>query len=349
MAPSPPESPRLEILESARSISPPVLRYILPLRIVKHSDSGCSRPDPDLDDHAPRKCSQGTDESRGSVPEPPGGERQLTIPKIRGHRNIQYFDSRSDEVDESPVPLGRKAYISKRAWESRASILNASSLSKAAPEYTGYNTHRVPTNQVLSLGLCYSPNSRDGHTVDSFRSRHSPRLRGRAYTKSDVGFRDQFAFLTSKRTVPAVYRPFPGFMSIIQRSGTADSFPYREPSALPPCDHYRASDDPFTSPIPLEDYDLTPSASLLVPIVRVTPDKRVIDTGYHNFWVAVQVTADLYQSGNLDGDSPDNNTPRSQKSSRSAEIGEICQNTRMRRHTDRAQVQQPTGFSMIFK
>lgn len=106
----PPESPRLELLDSARSISPPLLRRVLPLRIFKRSDSECGEPQADFDDRAPRKCSQETDESRGSVPEPPGGERQLTIPKIRGHRNSQHFGS-LDDVDESPVPLGRKAYL----------------------------------------------------------------------------------------------------------------------------------------------------------------------------------------------------------------------------------------------
>lgn len=112
MRDSSPEPPRLELLDSTRSISPPVLKRILPLRISKRPDSSCGRPDADLDDQAPRKCSQETDESRDSAPEPPGGERQLTVPKIRGHRNSQLFGS-LDEVDESPVPLGRKAYSAK--------------------------------------------------------------------------------------------------------------------------------------------------------------------------------------------------------------------------------------------
>lgn len=89
-----------------------MLKRVLPLRIIKRSESGCGGPDTDLDDRAPRQCSQETDESRGSVPEPFGGEKQLTIPKIRGHRNGQRIGS-LDKVDESPVPLGRKAYLSE--------------------------------------------------------------------------------------------------------------------------------------------------------------------------------------------------------------------------------------------
>lgn len=112
MEASPPETSRLELLDTARSISPPLLKRIVPLRIVKRSNSDCGGPDVDLDDHAPRKCSAETDESRGSISEPSGGERELTIPKIRGHRNSQQFGS-LDEVDECPVPLDRKAYLSE--------------------------------------------------------------------------------------------------------------------------------------------------------------------------------------------------------------------------------------------
>lgn len=112
MEASPLESPGLELPHPARPISPPQLKCILPLRIIKRSDSSCGGPDADIDDDAPRKCSRETDESRGSAPEPPGGDMPLTIPKIRGNRTSQIFGS-FDAIDESPVPLGRQPYVPK--------------------------------------------------------------------------------------------------------------------------------------------------------------------------------------------------------------------------------------------
>lgn len=82
---------------------------MLPLRIVKRSDSICGIAD---EGHGTRKCSQETDESRGSAPDPLGAEKPLTIPKIRGNRRSQIFGGLA-EIDESPVPLGREPYLKK--------------------------------------------------------------------------------------------------------------------------------------------------------------------------------------------------------------------------------------------
>lgn len=112
METSPPESPRLEFLNSVGPTAPSSLKHVVPLRIVKRSDSSCGVPSGEVGDQTPRKCSHETDESRGSAPEPPGGERKLTVPKIRGHRNSQMFES-LDEVDETPVQLGRKPYLAE--------------------------------------------------------------------------------------------------------------------------------------------------------------------------------------------------------------------------------------------
>lgn len=87
------------------------MKRILPLRIVKRSHSSCGD---DADDRPCRRCSQATTESRGSAPESTGGVQQLTVPKVRGSRTSQIFDSLGD-VDETPVPLGREAYL-RRSW-----------------------------------------------------------------------------------------------------------------------------------------------------------------------------------------------------------------------------------------
>ena len=102
-----PDSTQPGIHDAEQSSTSPELRRILPLRIVKRSDS--TRGD-DADDRPCRKCSQATTESRGSATESTEGERQLTVPKVRGSRTSQVFSSLGD-VDETPVPLGREAYL----------------------------------------------------------------------------------------------------------------------------------------------------------------------------------------------------------------------------------------------
>lgn len=111
----PPEPPRLELLDPAAPGTPPSLKHILPLRIVKRSDSSCGGHRDNIADQAPRRCSQETDESRGSAPDLLCGQKQLTIPKIRGHRNSQVFGS-LDELDGTPVPLSREPYLPNSMW-----------------------------------------------------------------------------------------------------------------------------------------------------------------------------------------------------------------------------------------
>lgn len=111
MEPYAPESTQLGLHDARQPVKSPKMKHILPLRIVKRSDSTCGD---DSDDRPCRRCSQATTESRGSAPESTGAEQQLTLPKVRGSRNSQIFDSLGD-VDESPVPLGREAYI-RSGW-----------------------------------------------------------------------------------------------------------------------------------------------------------------------------------------------------------------------------------------
>lgn len=319
----PPESARLELHESSRCISPPMLKRVLPLRIVKRSDSGCGEPDSDLD-NAPRQCSQETDESRGSALEPLGGEKQLTIPKIRGHRNGQHICS-LDEVDESPVPLGRKAYISKSKRHSHLERPSASSCEVAAPGYTAYDSHSAPKTSVLPMNMSRDPSHRNGHIIDCFRSRHCPKLRDKAYTKSELGFRDHFAFLTPKRAVPTAYRPFTGLINTLHGSGTANFFAERKISQPIICEEQSSPDDPFMSSMRRNEHGQTPSMPLLVPVVFITPETRVVDTGYQNLWVAVEVTAYTGQPASDDRSSSEAVTSHSQKPSH---YGEQCKTNR---------------------
>lgn len=226
---------------------------------------------------------------------------------------------------------------------------NDCSLLNTVPRYTGHNSHTVPATNNMPLSPRYNLDNRDECDMDSVQSRHIPRLRGKACTKSDIGFRDQFAFLTSKRSVPTAYRPFPGLIDIIQRSTTANSFENTVPSPMVMCNEYEHVDDPFTSPLPRHGSDYTPSA-LLVPLVCVTPDTRVIDTGCHNVWVAVEIMADLCRPENEHRGSSEGIIPRSQKSSRSAELGESrVRNMGPKRCADRVQMRGRTDTFMTSK
>lgn len=117
---------------------------------------------------------------------------------------------------------------------------------------TGYLGHdefyAVPATGILPVNLRYSPANRDSHDMDFFRSRDSPKLRNKAYTKSEAGFRDQFTFMNSNQAIPSKYRPFPGFQNMIQRSMTSGGSVPGEASPSIPCDENNAPDDPFTSP-----------------------------------------------------------------------------------------------------
>lgn len=70
------------------------------------------------------------------------------------------------------------------------------------------------------------------------------------------------------------YRPFPGLLGdIIQRSRTSNALVARGDS-----------DGPLH--LPRNEHG---DCSILVPEVRVTPDTKTVDHGYHNFWVAIEV------------------------------------------------------------
>lgn len=187
-------------------------------------------------------------------------------------------------------------------------------------EHDGYSTY---ISGPLPSNLQYGYITRDAHATDSLRSRHSPRLRGKAFAKSAVGFTDQFAFLNSQQTNSSPYRPFPGLVDIIQqRSQTANAFACREPSPLTLCTDETRTNDPF-SLSPHQDRCGSVPAALLVPDIMFVPDARVLDSGYHNFWVAIEVSARLHRPEHGRRDSSQCMTPESQRSSRSVELGQL--------------------------
>lgn len=102
----------MELHDTQKTGTSPEIKRIQPLRIVKHSGSTCGD---DADDRPCRRCSQATTESRCSAPESIEDERPLTLPKVRGSRNSQVLADDLGDVDESPVPLGREAYL-RKGW-----------------------------------------------------------------------------------------------------------------------------------------------------------------------------------------------------------------------------------------
>lgn len=300
----PPESPRLELLGPAQYSTPPPPRDVLPLRIVKRSDSGSLEPSLDIRHPVPRNFSHETDESRGSAPELHGGERQLTVPKIRGHRHSHMFES-LDELDDISEPLGRELDAPKDLYIDHL-------------ERKDYN---ASMGGDLASNLRHGHVARDAHAVESFQSRHSPEMRGKELTTPTVGLRDPFAFWNSQQAKKNGPHPFPRVMEIGQRSHTSNSFQRHEPSPLTLRAHETASDDPFGPSFHHKQRDLTSSA-LVVPNVRFVPDARVVDSGYHNFWVAIEVSAYLNRPG-LHGrtDSSQSVTPLPESSTRTSEVG----------------------------
>lgn len=188
-------------------------------------------------------------------------------------------------------------------------------------EYLEQNDYNTPVTGALSSNLRYGYVTQNAYAANSFRSRHSPRLRVKAFAKSAIGFRDQFAFQDSQQATSSTC-PFPGLNdNIQQRSQTANIFARREPSPLALCTDETLSDDPFTFSPHQDQCDLVTGA-LLVPALSFIPDARVLDAGCHNFWVAVEVSTRLHRPGQDNRDSSKGVMTRSRRSSCSVELGE---------------------------
>lgn len=273
-----PESSRLELLQPCMS---PLLKRVQPLRIVKkRSDSTCNGLCDKNDAKAARRCSQETDESRGSAPEPQGSEGQLTVPKIRAHRGSQTFRN-LDDTDNVSLLLSHDSYIPKGLCYYGLHL--DVRLLTVTGDLELRNRNHVSGAWLLPSELQYGIAARDAQLTNSFRSRHSPRLRGKAFAKSAVCFRDQFGCLESQHALPDTYNPPPRFTGdIFQKPRILDTLTRQVPSPL--------LLDSETGSI----NDLTSSQrqdALLVPDICVTPDTRVFDRGYPNFWVAIEISA----------------------------------------------------------
>lgn len=145
-----PDSPQLELHDAEKPGASPELKHVLPLRIVKRSGSTSGD---DADDRPCRRCSQATTESRGSAPGSIEDERQLTLPKVRGSRNSQVFSDLGD-VDESPVPLGREAYL-RKGWLvpsvlSRSTLTDSQSTGRLTISSSAKDRGCHQTNTIMS-------------------------------------------------------------------------------------------------------------------------------------------------------------------------------------------------------
>lgn len=304
-----PKPPRLDVLQPVPS---PALRRVQPLRIVKRrSTSSCGGAEGYNGDRGARKCSHETDESRGSAPDPPGSETQLTVPKIRGNRSSQLFDG-LDDVHEEPAALGREHEAPRGACFPSGHDVNNLLMMKGYPE--PHAESPMPGAWPLLHDSRHLPTEREPQFMGSFRSRCSPRLRGNNFARSALGFRDQLVLLESPQLGSSRGRP--------HMPGAVHHAPLQLFSPLSLEDHQAPSNG--ASPYSPRQYecDSRPPA-LLVPDVCVTAELRVVGSGYHNFWVAIEVTARSHVPDQNDVDAADFSGARSLYSSHAADFGTI--------------------------
>lgn len=164
--------------------------------------------------------------------------------------------------------------------------------------------------------------TREPHCMDSSRSRYSPRLRGKIFARSAVGFRDQFALLEAPHPITSACRQLGGSArGRFLASKIANEAIDRRPSTNTRDDH-QLWGNVGSVPSPLQDQFDTSSHLLLVPDICVTPETRVVGSGYHNFWVAIEVAARWHLPGKHGGDVTDFSEPQCLHSPYPAKLGE---------------------------
>lgn len=181
--------------------------------------------------------------------------------------------------------------------------------------------HASHADKMSPMHVLYNRVGHDKFSADPSQSRSSPELKGKVPAKSTRGMREHFALANSFQPMYGAYRQFPGLLDLIQqRSQTASISASRENSPLT-CTDETASDDPFTAPPQLRQHEAK-SSVILVPDISFNPDLRVLDVGFHNFWVAIELSARLHQAGSEHGKLSQNGTPDSQYQSHSRRLGE---------------------------
>lgn len=145
--------------------------------------------------------------------------------------------------------------------------------------------------------LQYIPTERESQSMDSFRSRCSPRLRGKTLARSAVGFRDQFAFLETPHPFTSARHQLPGSArGRTHASRIPHDISRQRPSPLLTEGH-KDRDEWASIPLPWQDERDSRLHALLVPDIFVTPEMRMVGNGYHSFWVAVEVIARWHVPG----------------------------------------------------
>lgn len=159
--------------------------------------------------------------------------------------------------------------------------------------------------------------------MGSSRSRCSPRLRGNTFARSAVGFRDQLALLETPHRITSICRqPYGSSRDRSHMSRIVNNAPVQLFSPLPMEDTQARSNRASTySPRQYECDSRLPA--LLVPDLCVTTEMRVVGSGYHNFWVAIEVMARSHVPGQNDEDVVNSSGPRSLHSPHSADLGKI--------------------------
>lgn len=149
----------------------------------------------------------------------------------------------------------------------------------------------MPGSWPLPSEIQYVTNEKESQSMRSSRSRYSTRKRGNALTRPAVGFKNTFSLLETPQPITRVYRQFPvSTRDSLQASSIPDEVPRRLPSPILTADSKSCSDGLSVSSLQHDERGSSPHG-LLVPDVRVTPEIRMVSSGCHSLWVAVELTA----------------------------------------------------------
>lgn len=181
----------------------------------------------------------------------------------------------------------------------------------------------MPGAWPLSFDVQRIAAEREPQFMASSRSRYSPQLRGKTFARSAVSFRDQFELMEAPHTITSASRQIPGSArDHFHTSRIANNVSRRRSSpVLQERSTGHNNESTISSP---RQEERDPSLhALLVPDICVTPETRVVDSGYHNFWVAIEVVARWHVPGQDDADAAGFSGRRPLYSTHSSDFGRL--------------------------